>query len=134
MDAINFLKTIYLGDRACKKILVDGWNRRFCMQVNCISRLEKGTDQWNYYNDENIVDGWLVFNELISISITPEGAIPNDLIAEINARKLETGYAFELFVAAGVGGGHITEVVIKLIAAEIAIETNENFLTSLGSN
>ena len=78
MNIKDFLRTIYLGDRACKAILIDSWNGTIKIQVDCISRIRSET--WNYYNDENIEDGWIVFNGVQSCSFDPSGPIPNDLI------------------------------------------------------
>jgi len=43
MHPRDFLKTIYLGDRGCKKIIIDGWQGRVLMQVNLISRIRSVT-------------------------------------------------------------------------------------------
>lgn len=130
MDIREFVKTIYLGDRACKKIVIDAWNRRFGIQIDCISRLAKGTQSWNYYNDENIVDGWLVFEGLTSVSITPPGVIPDDLIngievSDADDRKVSV---IDIFVAASIGGGETVEATIQIIATEMYVQTNEEFL------
>jgi hypothetical protein len=54
MKPEEFVKTIYLGDRACKKIVIDGWDELLKIQVNEISRIRDVSGQWNYYNDENM--------------------------------------------------------------------------------
>ncbi len=52
MNIPDFLKTIYLGDRACKSILLDGYENEVKIQIDCISRVRGET--WDYYNEENL--------------------------------------------------------------------------------
>jgi len=133
MNTKEFVRSVYLGDRACKKVLIDGWNRRCCIQVDSISRLKKGTDTWNYYADEDVNDGWLVFTELSSISISPEGPVPNDSIDIVDVRESGDSYEFDISIGSGDEKGNITGVLIKLIAKDISIETNNVFLASLNN-
>src|SRR5258708_3314646 len=88
MSPLELLKTIYLGDRACKSLLIDGWNDRIVLQVDTISRIRSVTGNWEYYTDEDIVDGLIVFTNATSISFEPNGLMPNDLIHSITARVL----------------------------------------------
>jgi hypothetical protein len=134
MNPIEFLKTIYLGDRACKKILIDGWNRRFYMQVDCISRLEKGTHSWNYYNREDIENGWLVFSEVKGLGFKPDGFIPNDYINGIDVKQSGNEFIFEISVGAGVNDGETVEVLIYFSAAAVTVQSNDELLkkTMLG--
>ena len=127
-DPAQLLKSIYLGDRACKKLFLDGWKRRFCMQVDCISYLKKGKETWNFYNDENLIDGWIEFTDVAAISFSPDGVIPNDLIHEISVEILDGGHVFQAYVAGGTGKGETTEVVIKIQAKGISIKTHQEFL------
>lgn len=80
MKPEQFIKTIYLGDRACKKIEIDGWNKLIRIQVDEISRIRSSTGQWEFYNDENIQDGYIVFSDVISFVFDPAGYLPNDEI------------------------------------------------------
>lgn len=75
MNPLEFLHTVYLGDRALKSLLVDGWNARVCLQVDCISRVRGET--WNFYSAEDVADGLLVFTDVTSFRIDPPGAIPD---------------------------------------------------------
>ena len=76
----HFLRTIYLGDRACKAITFDGWNKRVSLIINEISRVRSESGNWEYYNDENIVDAALVFTGVKAAALSPPGALPSDEI------------------------------------------------------
>lgn len=119
----EFIKTIYLGDRGCKSLLIDGWNGLLKIQVTCISRVRGAT--WNYYTDEDIQDGYLVFAGLQSVSFSPAGAIPNDLINEIKVEHLEESgnkYSVILSIDSVDDLGRHTEVTVKLVASEAFLE------------
>lgn len=85
MDAREFLKTIYVGDRACKAVLVDGWKAEVKVQVTCISRVRSGT--WNYDADEDLIDGFLVLEGVTRNFFEPSGMVPNDLIMRFGLRN-----------------------------------------------
>jgi len=76
----HFMATVYLGDRACKSITVDGWNERVTLAIDEISRVRSAAGTWDYYNDENVVDGALVFTEVKSFGLVPLGPLPSGYI------------------------------------------------------
>lgn len=76
----RFLSTIYTGDRACKALLIDSWNATVRIQISCIARIRSATGIWDYYTDEDITDGYLVFENVSSLEMQNAGRLPNDLI------------------------------------------------------
>lgn len=86
MKPEQFIKTIYLHDRACKKIEIDGWKRIVKIQIDEISRIRNPSGEWSFYNEENIIDGYIVFTDVRSFVFDPPGFIPND---EIEIRSVE---------------------------------------------
>lgn len=131
MNPKEFVRTIYLGDRACKKIIVDGWNGRFGIQVDCISRLKEGTDIWNYYTDEDVYDGWLVFSELSSLSIEPSGPVPNDALEIVDVEERDNAFLFTISIGSVGDRGETTEVRIEVEAKDLSIQTNDAFFLQL---
>ncbi|HCM1964448.1 TPA: hypothetical protein N3A49_003928 [Salmonella enterica subsp. salamae serovar 56:l,v:z39] len=89
---------IYLGDRAIKKIEFDLWEKEIRIQVNLISRLAYGTTEWNFYNNEDLEDGYFVFYDIYCFNITPEGSIPDDYIISMITNKVNGEY-FESTIA-----------------------------------
>ncbi|APY71916.1 hypothetical protein J9S84_000327 [Salmonella enterica] len=89
---------IYLGDRAIKKIEFDLWEKEIRIQINLISRLAYGTTEWNFYNNEDLEDGYFVFFDVDCFSITPEGSIPDDYIISMITDKVNGEY-FESTIA-----------------------------------
>ena len=124
MDIKEFLKTIYVGDRGCKSILVDGWKAEVKMQVTCISRVR--SEEWSYYSDEDLIDGFIVFERVTRIFFDPPGMVPNDLINDIWDEELadqgETKYRFVLSIDAVDASGARTEVEVRIHADSIALE------------
>lgn len=124
MDPKEFLQTIYLGDRACKGVLIDSWNHQIAIQIDRISRIRSATGNWDYYADEDIVDGELVFSGAESIILDPPGLLPNDYINSIDATRLNDErhpcrYLFEIRVGYVNKTGESQEVLIHVIATGI---------------
>ncbi len=89
MDAIDFLKTLYFGDRYCTRIILDGLKDNFELHINCISRVRDISGQWNFYNDENIENGIVVISGVKKIIFDESGLLPNDSIYNIYANKID---------------------------------------------
>lgn len=109
----EFIETLYLGDRACKAMIIDGWNRSIRLVVDCISRIRDPAGEWNFYSDEDIRDGAIVFEDVQFFELHNEGRMPNDRINDISVIAEGEGYA---------------SVEISINSVE---ETGESFATSL---
>ena len=81
----KFLRSIYLGDRYCEKIEIK--DDKISFQINCISRVKKGTTRWNYYSDEDIEHGYLVFDEVVGFSSNSELVINADIEVDVVEKK-----------------------------------------------
>lgn len=98
MNPIDFVDSIYLGDRGCLKIVLDGIKKEIWIQVDNISRIRSPDGKWNYYNDENIENGYIVFEDVYSIDWSGDKRIPNDYIGCLIAKKREDErYNFTFF-------------------------------------
>jgi hypothetical protein len=85
----EFLGTVYLGDRACKSIHIEGWKQRVVLEVDLISRVRSPSGNWELYSAEDIPDGRIVFSGVEDVQFDPPGPLPNDLINEISARPAD---------------------------------------------
>ena len=76
----TFLNTIYLGDRFCEKMEIA--RNKIVIQINLISRIKKEHKKQDYYFEENIEHGHLVFDDVIEYFQDSE-LLFNDEIYEI---------------------------------------------------
>jgi hypothetical protein len=103
MNPVELLKTIYLGDRSIKKIVIDGWNEKVAIQCDLISKIPPNESSWEFYDGEDIENGFLIFNHVNSIRILPIGAIADDYISSINIIPIDDK---QLFLASIFVGGY----------------------------
>lgn len=129
MNPIEFVNTIYLGDRFCKCITIDGFGDQVKIQVNMISRIRSESGNWEYYNDENIEDGIIVFDGTESIIFEPQGYVPNDEIEIVGVDQIEGNeekFLFQISTASCNKKGEYNEVTIKIVAKGIYLEDPAN--------
>lgn len=93
MDISTFVRSLYLGDRACKSITIDGWQATVRIQVDRISRVRSPSGDWAFYTDEDIVDGVLVFADVESLELRNSGHVPNDVINSVDVLEHADGTA-----------------------------------------
>ena len=127
LEPREFLKTVYLGDRACKTLTVDCWRRELSLEINLISRIRDQSGRWNYYSAEDIVDGRIVIIGVQSMQLEPSGPLPNDLINEIVAKPagLEGAgedWLFEISINSVAANGTNTEVVLRVVGRDVYLE------------
>jgi hypothetical protein len=123
MSPSEFPKTLYLGDRGLKSITLDGKKMRVIAQVDEISRIRSESGRWEYYNDENIIDGLLVFIRVRSVQFSPPGPLPNDYINSLDVEPQPDGYwRFLTSVSAGTDTPRTIEVLIAIEAKGIHLE------------
>lgn len=127
MNPKEFLESIYLGDRACKALLIDSWNKRVAIQVDDISRLRPGAKTWDFYTDADIEDGWIVFSDVRSLRFEPAGPLPNDFINDWSVHVIDLGGGkqlclFELSISSVDESGNSTEVLVRIEASRIHLE------------
>ncbi|HYW80304.1 MAG TPA: DUF6258 family protein [Thermoguttaceae bacterium] len=126
---VEFLKTIYLGDRVCKSILIDGSQHQLVLRVDCISRIRDPSGRWNFYRDENIEDGLIVFTDVSSFKISPLGVIPNDAINELVVDETKVAseqdimaWTFRLSIDSITSDSTNVEAVLEIVSSGIHIE------------
>ncbi|SEL37745.1 hypothetical protein SAMN05444354_105367 [Stigmatella aurantiaca] len=137
MEPKQFLDSIYLGDRGCKCVLIEGYIERLIMVVDLISRILSESGEWDFYQDENIADGRIVFSRVKSVEFSPPGFIPNGFIDDIEVEGSELGpdgKPLYLFVASISGtrnastvttAGNTTEraeVILRIKAGGVHLE------------
>ncbi|KRB76830.1 DUF6258 family protein [Noviherbaspirillum sp. Root189] len=123
MALLEFLKTIYVGDRGCKSLIIDTWNREVKIQLTCISRVR--SKAWDYYDAEDLPNGFIVFEDVNSIVINPPGAMPNDTINDIRTEAIPDRpgkYLVIVNVDSINEYGIRTEVDIQISAGSMALE------------
>ncbi|EOL9921566.1 DUF6258 family protein, partial [Escherichia coli] len=66
-----------------------------------MSRIAYGTTEWNFYDNEDLEDGYLVFSGVSFFNITPNGSIPNDYIISIITDNVNVEYFESTIVSVG---------------------------------
>ena len=122
LNPVDLIKTIYLGDRACKSILLDSWNNELKIQVDCISRVRGKA--WDFYTAEDLENGYLVFEGLKRFSISPSGIIPNDLINDIVAEQSGDEYFIKFSIDAIDSSGQSQESLLEIHCLEMSLKNN----------
>lgn len=126
MNPEQFLKTVYLGDRACQSIILEGGKKEIKIKVDCISRVRG--PKWNFYADEDIQEGFLIFENVQSFKFEPSGFLPNDWIEPVSATSLnEDGTRWSIVLSLGSinSKGGSQDVLLHLVAEAISIENAE---------
>jgi hypothetical protein len=126
MSPDQFLKTVYLGDRACQSIALEGWKKEIKINVDCISRVRGPT--WNFYTDEDIKEGFLVFENVQGFKFEPPGFLPNDWIEPVSVNSLNpegTQWGIVLSLGAVNDKGESQDVLLHLVAESVSIESAE---------
>lgn len=91
----KFLSSIYLGDRFCENVIFK--ENKVLLQINCISRLKEGFNEWNYFSEKDIEHGYLVFDEVTDYSSNSELPI-NDEVYNIEiVKKTDETYTFIVY-------------------------------------
>lgn len=122
MNVKEFINSIYLGDRACKKITIDSWSQEISVDVDTISRIRSLDGEWNYYDAEDILNGQLIFENVKKVFFDDNGYIPNDRINYLDAEVQEDGtYLFTLSIDSVSDDGVNHEVKLIIISKSISI-------------
>ncbi len=130
MDPREFVKTIYLGDRGCTGIFIDCERGRVALQIDLISRIRSPSGNWEFYRDENIERGCIVFTGVQSLRLTP-GPLPNDYILDFTVERVAMGeksadeapqYAFRMETGSVDNKGNYHSVTIEVVAEGVHLE------------
>lgn len=118
---------MYFGDRACKAVIIDGWKAEVSIQLDCISRVRG--DTWNYYRDEDLIDGFIVFEGAKKIEWDPNSKIPNDAVIALTFEPCgtqEAQYIFHIEIASGdEKTRELVPVRISVLAEGLALQSRE---------
>lgn len=127
MNALDFINSIYLGDRGCKGVVVDSYNSIVKIKIDLLSRIRSQSGNWDYYNDENIENGYIVFTSVKSMKWNSNGVLPNDYIDSLSVRKLNINNFYEfIFKVNGCNSdGNFDEIEILVVAQGVHIETSD---------
>jgi hypothetical protein len=123
MNPRDFVETIYLGDRGCKGIYLNGWEDKVTVTVDRISRIRDSSGEWNFYSDEDIDDAQIVFTDVKGVQFSPSGPVPNDRINYLEFVKSEEGIStFRFSIDSIKADGTSDEVLLEIQACGIHIE------------
>lgn len=123
MDVRKLIKTIYLGDRYCKEINFNGHEKKITLKINSISRIRDASGEWNFYTDEDINDGLIVFSDVVDVEFNIAGPIPNDTIDYLEVVKSDGElYTFTIWINPMRKTESDKEGVLEITAKNIHLE------------
>ena len=127
LNPIEFLKTIYYGDRYCTAFVVDEINKIIEIHINLISRIRNKSGHWNYYSDEDIENGILVITNVKEVCMDKSGLMPNDQIYDIYAKQVdEKNYEFTIETSYIDEDARTHDLFIKVIGQGVYITDPTN--------
>jgi hypothetical protein len=85
-SAQTLIRSLYLGDRYVKSMLLDSVNQQIKIVIDRISRVDPLTGNWDYYAAGDIIDGALVFDGVRGFSTKQNGSLFNDEISSLACR------------------------------------------------
>lgn len=96
-------------------------------QVDLISRIRSASGSWDFYADEDVENGFIVFKNVKYFSMAPEGLFPNDLINYVSVEKdnQEGFLVFVLGIDSADEQGQSEEVQIRIVAESVLIERQD---------
>jgi len=123
MDLVDFLDTIYLGDRMCSAISIDGVSAEIRLHIDVISR-GRGA-QWDFYSEEDVSKGALVFEGVRNFSLgSGRCLLPNAWIEVVSATRLNDDLSEVAISLGNVDSNAVsTELVLTLACQAVSIET-----------
>lgn len=125
MNPDEFLKSIYLGDRLCVSLSFEGVGR-ILVGVDRISRVRG--DSWSYYDAEDVIEGFIVFDQVEFCDFSIVGVIPNDWIEIVSVERVVDSldrWKFVLSFGVVDSRGISSELLLNLIAHKVSIRTKE---------
>ena len=121
MTSIELFNSVYLGDRRCKSLEVDGTCDELRIAVDLISRIRG--EAWNFYDAEDIENGCLVFEGVKRVTFDPSGPVPNAWIDPISVVPCgESTYEFQFSLGSVDEKAKSTEVVLTVVATSMALQ------------
>jgi len=135
MNPKTLIKSIYLGDRACKAFVYDKARRELRIQIDCISLLRPGAETWDFYTGGDIENGWIVFRGVDELTMQPPGVVPNDFINNIsieNSGDTVDRYRVEISIDSIDGSGNTIEVRIRSLIDDAHLEDATGSNTPVG--
>jgi len=125
----RFLQTIYFGDRGCQGYSLDSSGNKFKIYVDEISRIRSESGNWEYYNDENIERGAIVFSGVIAVHLSNGGYIPNDYIelGAVEAMEPPTAGHVKIRVELGCGvePSLVVPSIVDIVCHDVYLESPE---------
>lgn len=123
MKSNEFIKKIYYGDSGCKKIIVDGWNE--CVKIQLDSVFIMKGNSLNYLVDEEVKDGFLVFEGVSDLSWIGH-FVPNDVVNSItcinDSNSQDGKYFFDVSINHVDSDSQSHETILSISARNVSIE------------